>query len=76
VGGYRRNLLRLGLSESDIDDVSDRLLDGITAWGEVDAIAARVAEYRAAGAGQVVLRIMGVDDLPAWRKRLAQALIG
>ncbi len=76
VGGYRRHLLRLGFSESDIDDVSDRLLDGIAAWGDLDAIAARVAEYRAAGADQVVLRIIGVDDLPAWRARLAHALIG
>jgi probable F420-dependent oxidoreductase len=76
VGGYRRNLLRQGFSESDIDDVSDRLLDAITAWGSVDAIAARVAEYRAAGADQVVLRILGVDDLATWRERLAQALIG
>ena len=74
VGGYRRNLLRQGFSESDIDDVSDRLLDGITAWGELDSIAARVAEYRAAGADQVVLRILGVDDVagvrrPGWPKR-------
>jgi probable F420-dependent oxidoreductase len=76
VGGYRRNLLRQGFSESDIDDVSDRLLDGITAWGELGAIAARVAEYRAAGADQVVLRILGADDEQAWQARLAEALIG
>jgi probable F420-dependent oxidoreductase len=76
MGGYRRNLLRQGFSETEIDDVSERLLDGITAWGSVDAIAARVAEYRAAGADQVVLRILGVDDLATWRERLAQALIG
>jgi probable F420-dependent oxidoreductase len=76
VGGYRRNLLRLGFSESDIDDVSDRLLDGITAWGDLETIAARVAEYRAAGADQVVLRILGVDDMATWRTRLAEALIG
>jgi probable F420-dependent oxidoreductase len=75
VGGYRRNLLRQGFSESDIDQVSDRLLDGITAWGDLDAIATRVAEYRAAGADQVVLRILGVDDLATWRARLAEALI-
>jgi len=74
-GGYRRNLLRQGFSESDIDDVSDKLLDGIAAWGSVADIAARVAEYRAAGADQVVLRILGVDDLRAWRERLAAALI-
>jgi probable F420-dependent oxidoreductase len=76
VGGYRRNLLRQGFSESDIDDVSARLLDGVTAWGEVDSIAARVAEYRAAGADQVVVRLLGADDEQAWQRRLAEALIG
>jgi probable F420-dependent oxidoreductase len=75
VGSYRRNLLRQGFSESDIDDVSDKLLDGVAAWGELDAIAARVAECRAAGADQVVLRILGADDERAWRARLAEALI-
>ena len=75
VGGYRRNLLRLGFTEADIDDVSDRLLDGICAWGDIDSIAARVAEYRREGADQVVLRILGVEDLAAWRTRLAEALI-
>jgi len=76
VGGYRRNLLRQGFSESDIGDVSDRLLDGITAWGELDSIAARVAEYRAAGADQVVLRILGADDEREWQAGLAEVLIG
>jgi probable F420-dependent oxidoreductase len=76
VGGYRRNLLRQGFSESDIDGVSDRLLDGITAWGDLDAIAARVADYRAAGADQVVVRLLGADDEQAWQRRLADALIG
>jgi len=75
-GGYRRNLLRQGFSEPDIDDVSDRLLDGITAWGELGSIAARVTEYRRAGADQVVLRILGADDVQAWQVRLAGALIG
>jgi probable F420-dependent oxidoreductase len=76
VGGYRRNLLRQGFSEPDIDNVSDRLLDGIAAWGDLDAIAARVAQYRAAGADQVVLRILGVDDMATSRAQLAEALIG
>jgi probable F420-dependent oxidoreductase len=75
VGGYRRNLLRLGFSETDIDEVSDQLLDNITAWGDVESIASRVAQYREEGADQVVLRILGVDDLAAWRVRLAEALI-
>ena len=76
VGGYRRNLLRQGFSEPDIEDLSDRLMDGITAWGTLDAIATRVAEYLAAGADQVVLRILGADDEQAWQARLAEALIG
>ena len=75
VGGYRRNLLRQGFSESDIDDVSDRLLDGITAWGDLDSIAARVAEFHAAGADQVVVRMLGADDEQAWQARLADTLI-
>lgn len=76
VGGYRRNLLKQGFSETDVDVVSDRLLDGITAWGDLEAIAARVAEYRRAGADQVVVRLLGADDQQAWQARLAEALIG
>lgn len=76
-GGYRRNLIRLGFTEADIDSVSDTLLDGIVAWGDTDRIAARVTEYRAAGADQVVLRILDVDgDLAASRRTLARSLIG
>ncbi|MGE3620423.1 MAG: TIGR03620 family F420-dependent LLM class oxidoreductase [Acidimicrobiia bacterium] len=76
TGGYRRNLLRLGFGEADIDGVSDRLLDGIVAWGDADAIAARLAEHRAAGADQVVLRILDVGDDPAaHRADLARSLL-
>ncbi|MGW0159510.1 TIGR03620 family F420-dependent LLM class oxidoreductase [Mycobacterium sp. NPDC003323] len=74
-GGYRRNLLRQGFSETDIDRVSDRLLDGITASGDPARIAERVARYHAAGADQVVLRILGVDDTAVWQTKLAAALI-
>ncbi|MGE0219401.1 TIGR03620 family F420-dependent LLM class oxidoreductase [Mycolicibacterium sp.] len=76
AGGYRRNLLRQGFTATDIDTVSDRLLDGIAAHGDPSAIAARIGEYRAAGADQVVLRILGADDLAAARTRLAATLIG
>lgn len=76
TGGYRRNLVRQGFDPADIDGVSDRLLDGIVAWGDADSIAARIDEYHAAGADQVVLRILDVDgDLPASRDRLARALL-
>jgi len=75
-GGYRNNLLRLGFSPEDIDGVSDRLLDGITAWGDEERIAARIAEYHTAGADQVVLRVLDVgDDEYQCRERLANALL-
>lgn len=75
-GGYRRNLIRQGFTESDIDTVADRLLDGITAWGTPEHISQRIAEYHAAGADQVVLRILGVEDIAVWQARLAHTLLG
>lgn len=75
AGGYRRNLLRQGFTESDIDNVSDRLVDGIAAWGAPESISARIAEYRAAGADQVVLRLLGTEDVADSRARLAEVLI-
>ena len=74
-GGYRRNLLRQGFTEADIDLVSDRLLDGISAWGGPERIADRIADHHAAGADQVVLRIVGADDIPAWQKKFAELLL-
>lgn len=74
-GGYRRNLLRQGFTETDIDRVSDRLLDGIAAWGEPERIEQRIGQYHAAGADQVVLRILGVDEIADWRAKLAHSVI-
>lgn len=74
-GGYRRNLLRQGFTETDIDRVSDRLVDGIAAWGDPRRIAERIAEYHAAGADEVVLRIVGADDIAGWQTKLAATLL-
>ncbi|WP_026311223.1 TIGR03620 family F420-dependent LLM class oxidoreductase [Parafrankia elaeagni] len=57
--GYRRSFLRMGFTEPEIDGLEPRFLDAVTAWGDVDSIVARVREYHAAGADQVVLRITG-----------------
>ncbi|MBI1759164.1 MAG: hypothetical protein HYR62_08060 [Actinobacteria bacterium] len=59
---------------------SDRLVDSLVAWGDLDTIAARVAEYRQAGADHVAVQILQVDGgtgLPRaeWRE-LAPALVG
>jgi hypothetical protein len=54
-------------------------VDALVAWGDVDAVAARVREHTDAGADHVVLHVQPVDDgalsLPEWRA-LAPALLG
>ena len=59
---YTNNWLRSGFTEADLaDDGSDALIEALVALGDVDAIAARVAEHRAAGADHVALQALGDD---------------
>ena len=46
---YANNLLRSGFTQDDLDSVSDRLFDAIIAWGDEEAIAARVNEHKRPG---------------------------
>ncbi|KAB2376499.1 TIGR03620 family F420-dependent LLM class oxidoreductase [Actinomadura montaniterrae] len=72
--------LRLGYTEDDIDGGrgSDRLVDDLVVWGDLDAIAARLHEHLDAGADHVGVQVLrGAPDEPAmphWR-RLAEALL-
>ncbi len=74
---YTNNLLRLGFTESDIADVSDRLVDAIVPWGDVDTVTPKILEHIEAGADHVCVQALVGDpnDLPMqdWR-RLAEAL--
>src|ERR687891_1716700 len=77
---YVNNLRRLGWGDDDLGDGgSDRLVDALVAWGDADAIAARVAEQLGAGADHVCVQVLDADvtalPLPAWRE-LAPALLG
>jgi probable F420-dependent oxidoreductase len=76
---YANNWKRHGFTDDDIrDGGSDRLIDGLIAWGDDDAIAARVREHLDAGADHVCIQVIHDEDgLPSeqWR-RLADALIG
>jgi probable F420-dependent oxidoreductase len=76
---YANNWLRHGFTEDDIKDGgSDRLVDGLIAWGDEEAIAARVREHHDAGADHVCLQVIHGGDGPPleeWR-RLAPALVG
>ncbi|WP_370333736.1 LLM class F420-dependent oxidoreductase [Mycolicibacterium hippocampi] len=75
---YANNLLRSGFSEDDVASVSDRLFNALIAWGDEDAVAARIAEHRDAGADHVCIQVLTADptEFPReqWR-RLAAALL-
>jgi probable F420-dependent oxidoreductase len=55
---YANNLRRLGWSDEDIaNDGSDRLIDAVIAWGDVDAIVGRVKAHLDAGADHVCVQL-------------------
>ena len=76
---YVNNLKRLGFTDEDIaDGGSNRLVDAIVAWGNVDAIVKRVRAHHDAGADHVGVQVL--DPYPRtlplrqWRE-LAPALL-
>jgi probable F420-dependent oxidoreductase len=75
---YNNNLRRLGFGDADFASPgSDRLVDAIVAWGDVDTIKTRVAAHRDAGADHVCIQVLRADyEFPRaeWRE-LAPALI-
>ncbi|HZT53325.1 MAG TPA: LLM class F420-dependent oxidoreductase [Gaiellaceae bacterium] len=76
LDNYRRNLLRLGFTEDDFHGGgSDRLVDAIVAWGDVDAVRERVRAHLDAGADHVCVQAIGVDPLDELRQA-APALAG
>jgi probable F420-dependent oxidoreductase len=76
---YMNNLRRFGITDDDIaDGGSDRLVDTLVAWGDVDAARARVQAHLDAGADHVAVQVLtperGTLPLVEWRK-LAPALL-
>ncbi|MFF8314875.1 LLM class F420-dependent oxidoreductase [Streptomyces lydicus] len=76
---YVGNLRRFGFDDEDFTGGgSDRLVDALVAWGDVDAVRRRVQEHLDAGADHVALQPLaadgglGLDQL----RELAPALIG
>lgn len=60
---YTNNLREFGYGDDDCADRgSDRLVDAVVAWGNVDAIAAREKAMRAAGADHVCIQVIRPDD--------------
>ncbi len=77
---YVNNLKRIGFTDEDVSGAgSDRLVDGIVAWGDETAIARRVREHVDAGADHVCIQVIsarGMQEFPIdeWRA-LAPALV-
>ena len=59
--GYRDCWNRLGFDDDDIDGLSDRFVDAMVAWGDVDAIERRLAEHADAGATLVLVQVLHPD---------------
>jgi probable F420-dependent oxidoreductase len=78
---YTSNWRRFGFSEDEVANPSDRLVDALFAWGDLDQIGRRVRAHLDAGADHVCVQVIrgatGADrSLPrqAWRE-LAAALL-
>jgi probable F420-dependent oxidoreductase len=77
---YRNSWLRQGFSEEDLSgDGSDRLAEGLVAWGSESDIHKRVSEHFSAGADQVCVQVLTDDPAEGLRERwryLAPVLLG
>jgi probable F420-dependent oxidoreductase len=77
---YRNSWLRQGFSEEDLSgDGSERLAEGLVAWGSESDIRERVREHLSAGADQVCVQVVTdgpADNLREWWRSLAPTLLG
>jgi len=64
LANYANNLRRLGFTADEMaNGGSDRLVDAVVAWGDVDAIVARVRAHLQAGADHVPVQVL-LDPMP------------
>ena len=72
---YTNNLKRHGFTDDDVDTASDRLVDAIVGWGDIDRVVSRVKEHLDAGANHVCIQVLGAapGTLPMvqWRELAA-----
>jgi probable F420-dependent oxidoreductase len=68
---YCNNWLRLGFTEEDVSTASDRLIDGLFAWGSMERIVERVKAHLAAGADHVCMQVIAPQGATMAKKREA-----
>jgi probable F420-dependent oxidoreductase len=76
---YRRNLESLGFVAEEFENGgTDRLVDAIVAWGDMEVVRERVRAHHQAGADHVCLQVLTEDIMTAprekWRE-LSKALL-
>jgi len=76
---YINNWCRLGFTDDDfVDQGSDRLVDALVAWGDVEAVSRRVKDHLDAGADHVCVQVFDAEahgiPLRQWRT-LAKAML-
>jgi hypothetical protein len=72
---YHREWRKLGYEDADVaNGGSDRLIDALVAWGNADALNARVAEYANAGATRVIVMPFGLKTKAGLDPRVLEAL--
>jgi probable F420-dependent oxidoreductase len=60
---YANSWRREGFSDAQIEALDDALIDGLIAWGDVDAIGRRLDEHFAAGADHVCVQVIGAGGM-------------
>jgi probable F420-dependent oxidoreductase len=75
---YTNNLRRFGFDDDDFAaPVSDRLIDAVVAWGDVETVAAAIADHYLAGADHVCVQFLtdppGTMSPSHWQQ-LAEAI--
>jgi probable F420-dependent oxidoreductase len=76
---YTNNWRRLGFTDDDlVGQGSDRLVDALVAWGDVETVSRRLTEHLDAGADHVCIQVFDAEahgmPLLQWRK-LAAAML-
>ncbi len=66
---YRNNWKRLGFTEEEIESRDPRFIDAVVAWGDEDAVSARVQEHYDAGATHVCVQPVSTEGMGVmdWR---------
>ena len=62
--GYAASFARMGFTDADITQVSDRLVDDLIIWGSPETIITRIGQQLAAGADHIVLHVLSEPGQP------------